>query len=181
MREGFLHQREAELGIDAARARELFEHLCVVGRIDDDEHVAEILGGGADQARAADVDLFHQRVETRVRILRRLREGIEVDDDQVNRRYPVSGDRFEVVRTGTTCQDAGVDGGMQRLHPAVHHLGEPGDVRDVADGQTGVGERLRRPAGRDQLDPEPIEAFSEIRKARFIRNTQNCTHNWRFT
>ena len=30
-------------------------------------------------------------------------------------------------------------------------------------------------------DAQPIEAFSEIRKARFIRNTQNCTHNWRFT
>ena len=165
----------------APRTRELFEHLRVVRRIDDDEHVAEVLGGGTDEARASDVDLFHQRVETRVRILRRLREGIEVDDDQVNRRYAVAGDRFEVVRAGTTRQDAGMDGGMQRLHPAVHHLGEPGDVRDVADGQTGVRERLRRPARGDQLDPQPIEALSEIRKARFIRNTQNCTHNWRFT
>ena len=54
---------------------------------------------------------------------------------------------------------------MQRLHAAVHHLGESGDVGDVADRQTGVGKRFGGPAGRDQLDAELIQAFSEIRKA----------------
>ena len=44
-------------------ARQLLEHLRVVGRIDDDEHVAEVLGRGAHQARAADVDLLDEGVE----------------------------------------------------------------------------------------------------------------------
>ena len=85
MRERFLHQLEAEPEIGTARPAERIEHLRVVGRIDDDEHVAEVLGRGADEARAADVDLLDQGVEGRLGILRRLGERIQVDDHEIDR------------------------------------------------------------------------------------------------
>ena len=47
------------------RRSSCLEHRGVVGRRHDHEHVAEVLGGRAHQARPADVDLLDQRVEGR--------------------------------------------------------------------------------------------------------------------
>ena len=60
VRERLARQIEAELARRAAGAIELREHRAVIRRCDDDEHVLEILGRGAHQARAADVDLLDQ-------------------------------------------------------------------------------------------------------------------------
>jgi hypothetical protein len=76
MRERLLHQLEAELQARPAVAPELLDHTRVVGRIDDDEHVAEVLRRRAHEAGTADVDLLDQIVERRVRVFRRLRERI---------------------------------------------------------------------------------------------------------
>ena len=63
----------------AARARR------VVGRRHDDEDVREVLGGGAHQARAADVDLLDQRRRTASSGFGGgLDERVEVDDDEVD-------------------------------------------------------------------------------------------------
>ena len=94
---------------------------------------------------------------------------------------PWRGDRREVVGPVTPGEDAAVDGRVQRLDPAVHHLGKAGDVGDVDDRQPGVGEGLGGAAGRDQLDPERGQAAAEIGEAGLVRNTQNCTHIGRFT
>ena len=67
-----------------AVAIELGEHRVVVGRRHDDQHVAEILGRGAHQARAADVDLLDQIVELDARLGGGLDERIEIDDDQID-------------------------------------------------------------------------------------------------
>ncbi len=55
----------------------------------DDEHVAEILGRGAKQTRSTDIDLFDQPVERRVGVIGRLPEGIQVDDDEIDRLDPL--------------------------------------------------------------------------------------------
>jgi hypothetical protein len=42
---------------------------------------------------------------------------------------------------------------MQRLHPAVHHLREAGQVGDTSRSpEAGFLQRLGRAAGRDQID-----------------------------
>ena len=157
-------------------AAELLEHARVVRRIDDDEHVAEVLGGGAEQARAADVDLLDQLRRTGVGVGGRLGERIEVHDDEVDRRDAVPADRLEVVRAVATRQDAAVDRRVQRLDPPVHHLGKPGDVGDVDDRETLGGQRLGGAAGGHQFDPKGGQAAAERRQPGLVGNTQNCTH-----
>ena len=160
---------------------ELVEHFRVVGRSDDDEHVAEVLGGGANQARAADVDLLHEGVEGRLGILRRLGERVQVDDHEIDRGDAVAGDRREVVGPGPPRQDAGVDGRVQGLDPAVHHLGKPGDVGDADDRQPRCGKRRGGAPCRHELDTESGETAAKIREPGLVRNAQNCTHIGRFT
>ena len=60
------------------------EHARVVRRIDDDEHVAEVLGGRAHERRPADVDFLDQRVERRGRVGRGGGKRIQVDDDEID-------------------------------------------------------------------------------------------------
>ena len=45
-----------------------------------------------------------------------------------------------------------MDGRVERLDPAVHHLRETGKIANIAHGETGVAERPGGAAGRDQLD-----------------------------
>ena len=79
-----------------------------------------------------------------------LGERIQVHDDQVDRLDAVRADGRQVVRPMPPGQDAAVDRRVQRLDPAVEHLREPGDVRDVDHRQAGLGQRLGGPAGRQQ-------------------------------
>ena len=144
-------------------------------------HVAEILAGGAQQRRPADVDLLDQLVERRLGVLRRLGERIEVDDDEIDQLDPLRPDRLEIVGTVAAREDAAVDLRVQRLDPAVHHLGKAGDVRDVGDRQPGLGDGLRRSAGRDELDAAGGEPAREVDQPGLVRNTQNCAHIWRFS
>ncbi len=162
-------------------ARQLLEHLRIVRRIDDDEHVAEVLGRGPHQARAADVDLLDQRVEGRVGVLSGLGEGVKVHDHEIDRGDAVAGDRLEVVRAGPPRQDAGVDGRVQGLDPPVHHLGKAGHVGDANDGQPGGRQGRGGAAGRDEFDPEGSQAPAKLNQSGLVRNTQNCSHICRFT
>ena len=97
MRERLARQLESELARRPVRTIELREHRVVVGGRDDDQHVLEVLGRGANQARPADVDLFDQRLERRRRVRGGLHERIEIDDDEVDQGDPVCGGRFEIV------------------------------------------------------------------------------------
>ena len=61
MREGLAREFEAErLRHGGGAAGQRLQHPRVVGRIDEHEHVAEVLGRGAHHAGAADVDLLDQ-------------------------------------------------------------------------------------------------------------------------
>ena len=82
----------------------------------------------------------------------------------------------EVVGAVAPGEDAGEDRRVQRLDPAVHHLGKPGHVGDVQDRNAGGGNGAGGAAGRDELDAQPGEPRAKRRQAGFIRNTQNRTH-----
>ena len=131
MLERLAHQLEPELERRAAGAVQLFDHPRVVRGIDDDEDVAEVLGGRPDEAGTADVDLLDEVVERRIGIGGGLGEGVEIDDHQVDRANALGGNRREVVGAVAAGQDAGVDRRMEGLDPAVHHLRKAGDVGDA--------------------------------------------------
>ena len=69
-------------------------------------------------------------------------------------------------------EQAAVHLGVQRLHPAVHHLGKPGDVGDVDHLQACVRQGLGGPAGGDDLDAVPGEPTGEIHKPALVGNRQ---------
>ena len=74
-----------------------------------------ILGRGADQRRAADVNVLDGILESRGGVGDGLLKRIEVDDDQVNRVDVRRGQGVEVRGQIPAGEDAGVDLGMQGL------------------------------------------------------------------
>ena len=86
----------ARLGVSSIEV----EQPRIIGRAHHDQDVAEILGGGTDHTRSADVDLLDELVEGRARLLRRLRERVQVDDDEVDEADAVFGQRLQIVRDG---------------------------------------------------------------------------------
>ena len=86
----------------------------------------------------------------------------------------------EIVGPMPAGQDAGVDGRVEGLDTAVHHLREPGHVRDVDDRQPRGGQGGGGPARGDELDPQGDEPPAEVDQPILIRNTQNCTHIFTF-
>ena len=69
-------------------------------------------------------------------------------------------------------QDPAVDPRMERLDPAVQHLGEPGDGRHVGHGQSGVAQRLRGAPGGHEFEAGLHEAARERHEARLVGNGQ---------
>ena len=68
---------------------------------------------------------------------------------------------------------------VQRLHAAVEHLGEAGDLADVAHGETGVTQRLGSTAGGDETEAALGEAAGEIDDAGFVGDTEECERHWK--
>jgi hypothetical protein len=64
---------------------------------------------------------------------------------------------------------------MQRLDAPVHDLGKAGVVVDRADGDAGLRELSRGPAGRNDLDPQIGKAACEVGDAALVGNRQQRT------
>ncbi len=111
----------------------------------------------------------------------RLLEGIEVDHDQVDRRDAVSLGLAAVLLVVAEEKKAAVDLGVQRLHPAVEHLGKAGQVRDVADFQPGAAQGGGGAAGGDERVAGGDQAPGEIDQAGFVRDGEKRAfgHGWR--
>ncbi len=170
MRDRFAGQRVPER--QAGRLVECREQARIVRRIDDDQDAAKILGGRAHERRPADIDLLDEGIECGRRVRRRLCEGIQVDDDEVDEAKPMALERGQIVGPVAPRENASVKGRMQRLHAAVHHLWKAGQVRDARDGEAGLGKRSSRSTGRDQLEPAGREAAAEIGNTGLVRDAQ---------
>ena len=178
MGEGLPGQLEAERLRGAARRVERGQHRRVVCRVDHDEHVVEVLRGRADHARTADVDLLDEIVERHVGLGRRLDKGIQVHDDHVDEADAVAFGGVEVVAAVAPGEDAPVDERVQRLDPAVHHLGEPGDVGDVGHRQPGLGQGAGGAAGRHQFQAAAAKSGGQVDQAGLVGNTQKSSGHW---
>jgi len=113
------------------------QHFPVPLRVDDDQHVPVVLGGGANHGRTADVDVLNGLFQCDARFGYRLAEGVEVHRDQVDRGNPVLFQLAQVILVAQG-QDAAMDTGMQGLHPPVQNLRKTGHVRNVCNGYTGL-------------------------------------------
>ena len=79
-------------------------------------------------------------------------ERIEIDHQQIDRPDAVLRHRRGVLRVVADREQAAMHLRMQRLDPAVHHLGKAGQLGDIDHREAGIAERLGGAAGRDQLD-----------------------------
>jgi hypothetical protein len=119
-------------------------------RRDDDRDVGVVLGRGAHHGGAADVDLLDHVVADRTGG-DGLDERVQVHHDELERRDVELGELTLVILEAQVGEQAAVDLRVQRLHPAVEHLGDPGDGGDVGDGEARFA---------DGRAVEPVETIS---------------------
>ena len=161
-RERLCGERAASLERHLAVLAKLAQHDLVLARVADHGDVREVLRGGAQHRRAADVDhldrLFLGRPDPR----RKRREWIEVDADDLERLDLLVGELLEVVFAIALGEDARVDCRVERLDAAAQHLRCTRHVLDLGDRQPLLCKELRGAAGRDELEPELVQAAREV-------------------
>src|SRR5699024_8227019 len=101
-------------------------------------------------------------------------EGIEVDDDELQRLHTEVGDLLEVRGLAGVCEDAGVNPRVQGLDAAFEAFREPGQRFDGRHGDPGVGDTLRGRAGGDDLDPGLGEPPGELGEPGLVVDADEC-------
>ena len=163
---------EASAEIEAGRSvmrGHLLQHLVVIRRRRHDRHVGVVLGGGADQRRSADVDIFHALIERRA-LGHGRGEGIEIHCHQIDGRDAVFPDRIHVRWVAALGQYSAMHRGVQRLDPAVEHFRKLGDRSHLLDREPGLDQRLGRAAGGNQLDAVLGQRLGESYEAALVGN-----------
>ena len=119
------------------------------GRGDRDEAV--VLGGRPDQCRPAYVDILDAGLFVRAGG-HRLRERVEIDDQQVDGPDAVRVHGLHMGRVVAQPQQPAMQRRMQRLDPPVQHFGETRPLRDLHDGDAGRAQLPGRAAGGEDFD-----------------------------
>ena len=105
-----------------------------------------VLRGGADQRRAADIDVLDTVFAAGARGDRR-GERVKVGHQEVDLADTVLGQRREVVGPVAPRQQSTMDRRMQGLDASVEHLRRAGHRHDFGHRQPGLGDCARRIAG----------------------------------
>ena len=166
--ESLARQRAARCGTDCAIAgRQFGNNNGVIGRVGDDGHSVMVLGGGADQRHAADIDILDAILGARVRRNRR-RKRVEIAHEEIDRRDPPFGKRGEVIGPVPPGEETRMDGGVQGLDPAVEEFRYPGYLRHLGDRNPSGGQGLSRAAGRDNGDAACRQRHSKCNDAALV-------------
>src|SRR5207244_5576275 len=142
--------------------------LFVIRRLDEDENVREVFGGGAQHGWTADIDVLERGFEWHFGFRDSLAKGVKVYGDEVDRREALTGQLIEVLGLVAAGEQPRVNSGMERLDAPVEDLGEAGEVGDGAGGYAGLGEVLKGTAGRDDLEAESDKPAGKIGGAGLI-------------
>ena len=142
---------------------QLLKHRLVIGGIHHHAHttriVAVVLRRRPHHRRPADVDQLGPRVGP---------ERVQVAHHQVDGRNAVLVERRQVRRLRPVRQDPAVDARVQRLHPAVEHLGAAGDVLHRQHRHAGLRQRRGSPAARHDLPPEARQPGRKLHHAGLV-------------
>ena len=167
-------KRNARLGVFVERRQQ----PRVVGRVDDDEHAAKILGGGADERRSADVDLLDERVERRRRIRRRLDERIQVDDDDVDQAEAVPLEGGQIVGRSRRARMPPWSAGCSVFTRPSIISGKPVSADTLGDGRGRRRSARGGAAGRHELEAAGGEAAAQIDDSGLVGDAQQGSwHN----
>ena len=138
-------------------------------------NAGEVLGGGAQHGRAADVDVLDAGTEVGAGF-NRLLEGIEVHHHHVDHLDAVLFGLGHMLRVVALGKKAAVHRRVQRLHAAVHHLGELGNLVDGGNGNAGLCDNASRAARRDYLRTEFLgQRAGELDYAGLVRHRHKNT------
>ena len=160
------------LALDGAVvAAHLLDHARVLVGGGDDGDELVVLGGRADHAGPADIDVLDRLFERALGFRDRLLERVEVDADQVDRLDAVLAHGLDVFLLVPQAEQRAVDLRVQGLDPAVHHLGKAGDGIDAHDVDSRLRELLGRAPGADDLDPHLRQGVGETDDPGLVRNT----------
>ena len=147
---------------------QLLQHRPVLRGIRDHAHALVVLGRPANHAGAADVDVLDGVREGGPGIRHCLLEGVERHHHQVDWTDAVLRQRRHVLGQRPPGQDAAVDLGVERLHPAVEHLGKAGHLGHVHHLDAVVAEQRRGAAGGEDLHPQGVEPLRELHDPRLV-------------
>ncbi len=111
---------------------QLLKNFRIIRRRGHHRHVLPVLRRSANHGGAADVDVFDELFQSRILSVGYLCEVIKIHGDQVYGRDAMRRQRPHVLGIRAHGQDSASDRRVQRLHAAVQHFGELGDVRDFA-------------------------------------------------
>ena len=114
----------------------------------------EVLGGGAQHGRPADVDHLDGVLLADVLLARDGGERVEVDADEVERLDAVLLERGEIVLRIAPGEDGRVDARVQRLDAPAEELGNVGQLVDRRDREAELGDVRGAPAARHEVDSE---------------------------
>ena len=167
---------ELEGGFSFVLVHDLKEFV-VVGGVGDDRHVLEVLGGGTEHGRAADVDVFYRFRESHVWLLDGGLEGIEIDDDKVDILEGVFLHGLLMGGIVAHGEKTGVDLRMERFDAAVQHFRETGEFVDGLDGDAFPFEEFGGAAGGNYLHAAFRELHGQFRDSRFVGNGNKSSFN----
>ena len=155
--------------------RALVEHAKNLGvslRPHDHDDRLVILGCRPDHRRTTDVDLLDGLIKSDVGTQHCVDKRVEVAADQVDLPEPVLGQSVDVFALVPPGKDARMHARVQRLDPAVHHLGEAGEVADRLRVERRILEGLQSAAGREQVVVQPLEAAGKACEPGLVANGQ---------
>ena len=157
---------------------QLVEHGLELVRPRHGGDVREVLRGGAQERRSADVDQLDRVVLGRVATMSGRREGVEVDAHDVERLDVVLVECAAIVLSVASREDARMDAWVERLHAPAEHLGGLRDRLDGRDVDSLLAEEGSRSPGRDDLESEGRKLARELCDARLVVDAQErATHS----
>ena len=164
VRERLERQRTTDLVRQRAVAfTQLVQHRVVLLRLRNHTDVRVVLRRRAHHGRTADVDRLD---------VGPFRERIEVADHEVERLDTETLEIGAMTLLGAVGEDPAVNLRVQRHNPVLEHLGRTGDVLDLRNGNTGVGNRLRGPARAHELVAQVVQTLRELRESTLVVDRQ---------
>jgi hypothetical protein len=97
---------------------------------------------------------------------------VKIHHDHVDGLNAVGRDGRFVPGVAANVKQATMDARMQRLHAAVEHLWESGELADVLDCKPGRAQRIGCAAGGDQLHAESGKRAGKFHQAGFVGHAQ---------